>query len=62
MELRDNKIYQLETDARREALRRSMEETGGDRSARRRVGGALVAVGLRIGGERPRALPSSHYA
>jgi hypothetical protein len=52
MEARDIRLYRLETEARQDALRRSMaRKREDDEGARRRVGGALVALGLRIAGE-----------
>jgi hypothetical protein len=60
MELRDVEIYRLETDARRQALRRSMSARSLDEAgARRRIGGAVVALGLRIAGE---PAPRQRYA
>jgi hypothetical protein len=52
MELRDVNLYRLESAARKEALRRSMvtKRHEGD-GPRHRVGGALIALGLRISGE-----------
>lgn len=52
MELREVNLYRLETAARQEALRRSMraKRDEGD-GPRHRVGGALVALGLKISGE-----------
>jgi hypothetical protein len=54
MEARDIRLYRLETEARQDALRRSMDrKREDDQGARRRVGGALVALGLLVGGEPP---------
>ena len=54
MEARDVRLYRLETEARQDALRRSMsrKRDEGD-GARRRDGGALVALGLLVAGEQP---------
>lgn len=54
MEARDVRLYRLETEARQDALRRSMSrKREDDEGARRRVGGALVALGLQIAGDDP---------
>ena len=62
MELHDIHSLNLAVETRRDSLRRSMlhRERGGA-GARRRVGGALVALGLRIAGEQRRA-PARRYA
>jgi hypothetical protein len=62
MEARDVSLYRLETEARRAALRRSIGRKREDEGARRRVGGALVALGLRVAGEPPGAAGVRRYA
>jgi hypothetical protein len=60
MEIRDVDIYRLETEARRAALRRSMSARKLDESGpRRRIGGAVIALGMRIAGE---PAPRRRYA
>ncbi|MGE5690772.1 MAG: hypothetical protein ACM33B_09490 [Pseudomonadota bacterium] len=62
MELHDVQSVQLAAADRREALRRSMgRDRGGGRRLRRPLGRAVVALGLRIAGER-RAVPARRYA
>ena len=59
MELRDVNLYRLQAATRQQALRRSMIPKRADgEGARRRVGGALIALGLRVSGEpSPTPLP-----
>lgn len=52
MELHDIHTVQLAATDRREALRRSMgPPRPGERRARRTIGRALVALGLRVSGD-----------
>ena len=63
MEARDVRLYRLETEARRSTLRRSMDHRREDADGpRRRIGGAVVALGLRIAGDSHRSLPDRSYA
>ena len=60
MEIRDVDIYRLETEARRTALRRSMTALDlAEVGRRRRIGGAVIALGMRIAGE---PAPRRRYA
>jgi hypothetical protein len=60
MEIRNVDIYRLETEARRVALRRSMSARNlDDVGPRQRIGGAVIALGLRIAGE---PAPRRRYA
>jgi hypothetical protein len=60
MEIRDVDIYRLETEARRAALRRSMSARNLEEvRPRQRLGGAVIALGMRIAGE---PAPQRRYA
>ena len=60
MEIRDVAFYRLEGDARRSALRRSMGSRRQDEvGTRRRVGRAVIALGIRIAGD---PAPRRRYA
>jgi hypothetical protein len=60
MEIRDVDIYRLETEARHAALRRSMITRNLDEvGPRRRIGGAVIVLGMRIAGE---PAPRRRYA
>jgi hypothetical protein len=60
MEIRDVDMYRLEREARRAALNRAMGARQRERErTRRRIGGAVVALGLRIAGE---PVPRRRYA
>ena len=62
MELHDIHSLRLAVADRREALSRSMGPTRGrERHARRRIGRAVVALGVRIAGEQ-RSAPARRYA